>query len=226
EIWEKIEASLAEKEDDPILIGVFENIPKALLGLLANRAKNRYGKPVLLLSEEDNLYYGSGRSLEDFDLLKILLPKRELFLELGGHQKAFGFKLYKENLKHLKDYLFSQGEIINFGGSARFGYVDAEATLSEIFLEENLSAFQTLPPYGIAHEPPLLLFKNFEIKEISYPKERHTKLLLKEGAKEIYALCFNKIISEKIKFLIGTPFINNFSQQLEIKIEDVKEQIY
>lgn len=222
ELWEKIEKTLAEKEKDPILIGLFENIPKALLGLLANRAKNRFKKPVLLLTEEHNLCYGSGRSVEDFDLLLLLLPKRELFLELGGHQRAFGFQLYKENLKNLEEYLFSHQELINLNQKERYGYVDAETTLSEILLEENLSAFQTLPPYGIAHEPPLLLFKNFEIKEIAYLKEKHTKLLLREGPKEIYALAFNKIISDNIRFLIGTPFINNFSQQLEIKIEDVK----
>ncbi len=221
EFWEKIEQTFSEKEDFPILVGVFEGIPKALLGLLANRAKNRFGKPVLIISCENELCYGSGRSPDGLDLLKILLGKRELFLELGGHQRAFGFQITLDNLQALKKYLFSSEDLLKSQKSENYLFVDVEARLSEILLEENFLVFQALPPYGIAHEPPLLLLKNFEIKEILYLKEKHTKLLLKDGPSETYALYFNHLLSEPIKYLIGIPYVSNFSQKLEIKIEDV-----
>ncbi|MFN3505096.1 MAG: single-stranded-DNA-specific exonuclease RecJ [Caldimicrobium sp.] len=222
ELWQVIENTFILEDSSPILIGVFENIPKALLGLLANRAKNKFGKPVLIISDEGDLCYGSGRSPEELDLLTVLLPKRELFLELGGHKKAFGFQILKENLKPLQEYLLASEALQKIDSQKKFLFVDAETTLSELFVEENLLAFKVLPPYGIAHEPPTLLLKDFEIKEILYLKDRHTKLLLKEGLNEVYALCFNKMLEGNIKYLIGTPFINNFSQKLEIKVEDVK----
>ncbi|MFN3567680.1 MAG: single-stranded-DNA-specific exonuclease RecJ [Caldimicrobium sp.] len=222
ELWQVIESNFITENSSPILIGIFENIPKALLGLLANRAKNKFGKPVLIISDEGDLCYGSGRSPEALDLLTLLLPKRELFLELGGHKKAFGFQITKENLKFLKEYLLTNEALLKINSQEKYLYVDTETTLSELLMEENFLALQTLPPYGIAHEPPLLLLKDFEIKEFFYLKDRHTKLLLKEGGKEVYALCFNKLLKGDFKYLIGTPFINNFSQRLEIKVEDVK----
>jgi len=221
ELWEGLERALQVEAQSPIIIGVFENIPKGLLGLLANRVKNRFGKPTLLITLENGRGYGSGRSTEDLDLLDLILLERHLFLEIGGHQRAFGFQIEKEKLKLLKETLIAK--LKDWKGLKEvFGYVDGEARLSELLLEENLLAFKELPPYGIAHEPPLLLIKNFEVREINILKERHTKLLLREGEKELQAIYFNQILENPVRFLIGQPFINNFSQKLELRIEDVR----
>lgn len=223
EIWEKLEEDLIKKIHQPLLMGIYENIPKALLGLLANRAKNKYGKPVLILSRENSICYGSGRSIDGIDLLKLLLPKKELFIELGGHQKAFGFQITEENLKELETYLISCEELQRVNLSSSYGYVDAMIDLSDLLFEDNLFAFYALPPYGMAHDPPFFLLKNFKVEKVFYLKEKHTKLLLKEGQKELFALSFNKILSKAVRYIIGTPYINNFTQKLEIRIEDVKE---
>ncbi len=222
ELWQILAREFEEKPTSPVLIGIFENIPKGILGLLANRAKNVFGKPALIITFENNIGYGSGRSTEDIDLLDILLKEKHLFLELGGHKKAFGFQILKENLpsfqkileKDLKDLIKERKQI--------FGYVDGEVKISELLFEENLLALKEFPPYGMAHEPPLFLLKDFVVKEIIYLKEKHTKFLLEEGPEKIYALYFNQKVDFPPRFIIGTPFINNFNQRLEIRVEDVK----
>lgn len=222
ELWQILARDFEEKPDTPVLIGIFENIPKGLLGLLANRAKNAFGKPALIITFENNIGYGSGRSTEDLDLLDFLLKEKHLFLELGGHKKAFGFQILKENLPYfqkifennLKDFIKEKKQI--------FCYVDGEVKISELLFEENLFALKELPPYGMAHEPPLFLLKDFIVKEIIYLKERHTKFLLEEGLEKIYALYFNQKVDFSPRFIIGTPIFNNFNQKLEIRVEDVK----
>ncbi|MGC9017957.1 MAG: single-stranded-DNA-specific exonuclease RecJ [Caldimicrobium sp.] len=220
ELWENIEKNLKNEFSSPVLIGIFENLPKGLLGLLANRAKNKFGKPALIISFENGIGFGSGRSTDDLDLLDILLKEKHLFLELGGHQKAFGFQILKENIPYLQQILTEK--LKNLERRQAFGYVDGETRISELLLEENLLALKELPPYGIAHEPPLFFVKDFTIKDVIYIKEKHTKFLLKDGKDEIYALYFNQKIDLSPRFIIGTPFINNFTQRLEIRIEDVK----
>lgn len=218
-LWEAVEKALRDREDSPVFIGIFENIPKGLLGLLANRVKNKLGKPALIISLENGVGFGSGRAPEDVDLLEALLPQRELFIELGGHKRAFGFQIPKENLSKLKDYL----QRLSFGDRVvSYLYVDGETRISELLLEDNLLAFQALPPYGMSHEPPLLLLKDFVVKEITLLKEKHTKYLLKDGPKEMHALYFNNITPKDIRLIVGTPFINNFSQKLELRVEDVR----
>lgn len=218
-LWETLENTLSEQKDSPIYIGIFENIPKGLLGLLANRVKNKLGKPALIISFENGVGFGSGRSPEEVNLLEALFPCRELFLELGGHKRAFGFQITRENLPRLKSYL---QEMTLSRDSLEYYYVDGETRISELLLEDNLLAFQALPPYGMSHEPPLLLVKDFEVKEVTILKEKHTKYLLKEGPKELYALYFNQIADEKIRLIVGSPYINTFSQRLEIRVEDAK----
>ncbi|MGC9141651.1 MAG: single-stranded-DNA-specific exonuclease RecJ [Caldimicrobium sp.] len=220
ELWENIEKNLKNEFSSPVLIGIFENLPKGLLGLLANRAKNKFGKPALIISFENGIGFGSGRSTDDLDLLDILLKEKHLFLELGGHQKAFGFQILKENISYLQQILTEK--LKNLERRQAFGYVDGETRISELLLEENLLALRELPPYGIAHEPPLFFVKDFTIKDVIYIKEKHTKFLLRDGKDEIYALYFNQKIDLSPRFIIGTPFINNFTQRLEIRIEDVK----
>ncbi|MGC8965364.1 MAG: single-stranded-DNA-specific exonuclease RecJ [Caldimicrobium sp.] len=220
ELWENIEKNLKNEFSSPVLIGIFENLPKGLLGLLANRAKNKFGKPALIISFENGIGFGSGRSTDDLDLLDILLKEKHLFLELGGHQKAFGFQILKENISYLQQILTEK--LKNLERRQAFGYVDGETRISELLLEENLLALKELPPYGIAHEPPLFFVKDFTIKDVIYIKEKHTKFLLRDGKDEIYALYFNQKIDLSPRFIIGTPFINNFTQRLEIRIEDVK----
>ncbi|MGC9109553.1 MAG: single-stranded-DNA-specific exonuclease RecJ [Caldimicrobium sp.] len=220
ELWENIEKNLKNEFSSPVLIGIFENLPKGLLGLLANRAKNKFGKPALIISFENGIGFGSGRSTDDLDLLDILLKEKHLFLELGGHQKAFGFQILKENIPYLQQILTEK--LKNLERRQAFGYVDGETRISELLLEENLLALKELPPYGIAHEPPLFFVKDFTIKDVIYIKEKHTKFLLRDGKDEIYALYFNQKIDLSPRFIIGTPFINHFTQRLEIRIEDVK----
>lgn len=222
ELWQILAREFEKKQQSPVLIGIFENIPKGLLGLLANRARNAFGKPVFVITFENNIGYGSGRSTEDLDLLDLLLKERHLFLELGGHKKAFGFQILKENIPYfqkilennLKDFVKEKKQI--------YGYVDSEVKISELLFEENLLALKELPPYGMAHEPPLFLLKDFKVKEITYLKEKHTKFLLEEGLERIWALYFNQRVELPPRFIIGTPFINNFNQKLEIRVEDVK----
>jgi single-stranded-DNA-specific exonuclease len=158
ELWENIEKNLKNEFSSPVLIGIFENLPKGLLGLLANRAKNKFGKPALIISFENGIGFGSGRSTDDLDLLDILLKEKHLFLELGGHQKAFGFQILKENIPYLQQILTEK--LKNLERRQAFGYVDGETRISELLLEENLLALKELPPYGIAHEPPLFFVKD------------------------------------------------------------------
>lgn len=218
-LWETLEKNLSEEKDSPIYIGIFENIPKGILGLLANRVKNKIGKPALIISFDNGVGFGSGRAPEEINLLEALLPCKDLFLELGGHKRAFGFQITRENLPRLKGYL---KELNLSFESLDYQYVDGETRISELLFEDNLLAFQALPPYGMSHEPPLLLVKDFEVKEVIILKEKHTKYLLRDGLKELYALYFNQIADEKVKLIVGTPFINNFSQRLEIRVEDAK----
>lgn len=202
----------------------FENIPKGLLGLIANRFKTLYQLPTIVISCEKETVYGSIRSPSEINFFEIFSKCKDLLIQFGGHKYALGFKLDKKNLSTLKARLENLLESHNFKPLYQnLIYIDAEATLLELFHKENLFAFHQFHPYGEDHSPCMILLKNFSVKNFVILKEKHSKLILQQGDKELIAMYFNNILEKnKINLIVGTPYINNFTQNLEFKIEDVK----
>jgi len=209
-------------ENSKFLFLTFENIPKGLLGLIANRFKNLYNLPTIIISQEDEIAYGSIRSPSEIDFLKILSQCKDLLIQFGGHKYALGFKIHKNFIPELKIRLENFLESIPIS-SSNLIYIDAETSLSELLYKENFFAFESFHPYGEGHLPPALLLKNFEVREIKILGEKHSKLILQKEDKELSAIFFNKLLERKdINLIVGTPFINSFTGNLELKIEDVR----
>lgn len=227
EILNRLEKTIKEKtSSEPFIFIVEENVPKGMLGLLANRLKNYYNLPVIIISVENELGVASCRAPENVNLLEIFSRCEDLLIQYGGHKHALGFKISLDLIEKLKQKLL---EIFkNFtqfvNQKEEFLYVEAEAELSELLHPENFKALSYLHPYGEGHLPPNILLKNFEIKERFFLKDKHSKLLLKKGSYEIPAIYFNNLIPENtwINLILGQPFINTFKGALEIKILDVR----
>lgn len=211
-------------ENSKFLFFVLKDVPKGLLGLIANKLKNNYNLPVIVISQENEVAYGSIRSPSKINFLKILSQCKDLLIQFGGHKYALGFKIDKNLIPQLKTRL---KELLKYhtldSPSTDLIYIDAEASLSELLYKDILFAFEQFHPYGEEHTPPVILLKNFEIKEIKVLKEKHSKLILQKENKELCAIYFNKLLEKKdISLIVGTPFINSFNKNLEFKIEDVR----
>jgi len=212
-----------DAKNSKFLFLTFENIPKGLLGLIANRFKNLYNLPTIVISQEDEIAYGSIRSPSEIDFLKILSQCKDLLIQFGGHKYALGFKINKNFISEFKARLKNLLEIGYVFSSPDLIYIDAETSLSELLYRENLFAFESFHPYGEKHLPPALLLKNFEVREIKILGDKHSKLILQKDDKELSAIFFNKLLEkEDINLIVGTPFINSFTGNLELKIEDVR----
>ncbi|QER41250.1 single-stranded-DNA-specific exonuclease RecJ [Thermodesulfobacterium sp. TA1] len=218
---------LAKKEVEkyPFIFLAVENLPKGLLGLIANRLKNQYQVPTILISIENGIGFASGRSPEGLNLFEAISRCEDLLIQYGGHKYALGFQVNLEKLDALKERLSK--EIKKIASISKpeeeVIYIEAEADLTELLHPENLKALTYLHPYGEAHHPPTILIKNFEIKEKFLLKEKHSKFVLKKGINEISAIWFNRIVEdERIRLVLGQPFVNSYRNNLEIKVVDVR----
>ncbi len=214
---------ISEKPENLVFF-VKQNIPKGLTGLIANRLKNMYNLPAIVISLEDGTGFGSGRSPDGLNLLKVISECKDILVQYGGHKHAFGFQIKKELIPELKKRLETHLLSIPFKDPKKeYLYIDAETTLTELGNREILYALSQFHPYGEGHHSPKLLIKNFEVKNIKILKEKHSKLFLKQGLNEICAIYFNKILDkENIRLIVGCPYINSFNNSLELKVEDVK----
>lgn len=95
-------ATDAELIADRLLVLEGDGWHRGVIGILASRVVERTAKPALVVSVEDGVAYGSGRSVDGFQLLDAIESCADLFTRFGGHAFAVGFALPAASLPELK----------------------------------------------------------------------------------------------------------------------------
>ncbi|MBR3289952.1 MAG: single-stranded-DNA-specific exonuclease RecJ, partial [Clostridia bacterium] len=86
---------------DRVLVIDGENWSSGIVGILAARILERYGKPCMLLSVLPDKVKGSGRSFKGFPLFDAIASCADILTSFGGHELAAGVSLTAE---HVKDF--------------------------------------------------------------------------------------------------------------------------
>ena len=100
-----IEARLAtdaELAADRLLLIDGDGWHRGVIGILASRVVERTAKPAIVVSVEDGVAHGSGRSVDGFQLLNAIESCADLFTRFGGHAFAIGFALPADSLPEFK----------------------------------------------------------------------------------------------------------------------------
>ncbi|HEX8812799.1 MAG TPA: DHHA1 domain-containing protein, partial [Terracidiphilus sp.] len=147
--------------------------------ILASRVVERTAKPAIVVSVEDGVAHGSGRSVDGFHLLDALESCAPLFSRFGGHAFAVGFALPAERLTDLK-----QG--LNDYARAKLAGREPEHLLrihAELPLERITPVLagwlRKLDPLGHGNPEPVFVARG--VRLLSAPrimKERHVRLEL------------------------------------------------
>jgi single-stranded-DNA-specific exonuclease len=95
-------ASDPEVAEDRLLVIDGDGWHRGVIGILASRVVERTAKPALVVSIEDGVAHGSGRSVDGFVLLAAIESCADLFTRFGGHAFAVGFALPAASLPELK----------------------------------------------------------------------------------------------------------------------------
>ena len=95
-------ASDAEIATDRLLVIDGDGWHRGVIGILASRVVERTAKPAIVVSVEEGIAHGSGRSVDGFALLAAIESCADLFTRFGGHAFAVGFALPADALPELK----------------------------------------------------------------------------------------------------------------------------
>jgi len=106
EIEREITSGRIDVSKENIIMAASSHWPPGVIGLVAGRLMNQYGKPTLLFHVSDKgLAKGSCRSIPEFNMFNALQGANHLLHSFGGHSVAAGLSLKKDNLPLLKEYL-------------------------------------------------------------------------------------------------------------------------
>jgi single-stranded-DNA-specific exonuclease len=95
-VCEEAEAQAQGQTDSPVIIVMSSGWHQGVIGIVAGRLKERFGRPAIVIAEtEDGTGKGSGRSISGVDLGAAVLAAKEseLLIAGGGHAMAAGLTL-------------------------------------------------------------------------------------------------------------------------------------
>ncbi len=177
-----IENRLAEDDQlaaDKLLVVDGDGWHRGVIGILASRVVERTAKPAIVVSIEDGIAHGSGRSVDGFHLLNALESCAGLFTRFGGHAFAIGFALPADSLPQLKQSLRSYAdEHLAAREPERLLRIHAELPLDRI-TPVLAGWLRKLEPLGHGNPEPIFIARRARL--VSAPrimKERHVRLEL------------------------------------------------
>jgi single-stranded-DNA-specific exonuclease len=184
-IEERLESD-AELCADRLLLVDGDGWHRGVIGILASRVVERTAKPAIVVSVEDGVAHGSGRSVDGFALLACIESCADLFTRFGGHAFAVGFALPAASLPELKRRLrlYSE-EHLAAREPERLLRIHAELPLDRI-TPVLAGWLRKLEPVGHGNPEPVFVARNARL--LAAPrimKARHLCLELSQDANGI-----------------------------------------
>ncbi|MFL5474103.1 MAG: single-stranded-DNA-specific exonuclease RecJ, partial [Gemmatimonadales bacterium] len=102
EALEQVERS-ADLERDAGFVLAGDGWHPGVVGIVASRVVERYGRPAFLIAFDGDVGKGSGRSISRFDLHSALLACGDLLERFGGHHMAAGLTIRRGNLDAFRE---------------------------------------------------------------------------------------------------------------------------
>jgi single-stranded-DNA-specific exonuclease len=169
----------AELASGRMLVVDGEGWHRGVIGILASRVVERTAKPTIVVSVEDGVAHGSGRSVDGFQLLEAIETCGDLFTRFGGHAFAVGFAMSAEGIPELRRRLCLHAEeCLGTREPEHLLRIHAELPLDRI-TPVLAGWLHKLEPLGHGNPEPIFVAR--KVRLASAPrvmKERHIRLEL------------------------------------------------
>ncbi len=148
-------------KDDKVLVIYLPDCHESLAGIIAGRIRERYHRPVFLLTKSEDGVKGSGRSIESYSMYEEMTKCKELFTKFGGHPMAAGLSLPEKNVEVFRQKLNENTALTEEDLRGKI-VIDVPMPLDYISkpLVEELNI---LEPFGKSNEKPVFADKNLQI---------------------------------------------------------------
>lgn len=214
---------------DRVIVIDGENWKQGVIGIVASKVKEAYGKPTIIVSKIGDQAKASGRSVEGFPLCDAVFACSNLLTHYGGHPMAVGLSLESKNIelfrKKINEYACSFGEM-------PFDSVKIDCKLNPAYITTDIvSEMSYLQPFGAGNPTPIIGLYNMTLKNIiPLSNNKHLKLVLDRNGISVNAMDFYTS-SEQFPYMVGdtldlavTLSINEYNgkQSVSVVIKEIK----
>jgi single-stranded-DNA-specific exonuclease len=175
-----------------ILIAENPNWHVGILGLVAGRLCEKYGRPVIIMQDLGDTLVASARGPQGFNITEAMAASAPLLVNFGGHAQAAGLNIEKKNLDLFKKQIseFAE-EKLSLKDTTQTLEIDCEIDPTEISFDF-LKQIELLRPFGIANAQPVFIARNIEPAFINQVGQNgdHLKFSVPRESKPVQAIGF------------------------------------
>ena len=148
-------------KDDKVLVVYLPDCHESIAGIIAGRIRERYYRPVFVLTKAEEGVKGSGRSIETYDMFAEMSRCRELFTKFGGHKLAAGLSLEEKNVDLFRHTINDLAELTEDDLQMKVS-IDMQLPFPYI-TEELIGELELLEPFGKGNAKPLFAERNLRV---------------------------------------------------------------
>ena len=213
---------------DKIIVIDGEGWHQGVVGIVASRIKDIYGKPSIIITRDGELAKGSGRSIDGFALCDAVAACADLLTHYGGHPMAVGLSMSSDNIELFRKRINEYADSVEMP----FDTLKIACKLNPALISAELvSELAVLQPYGAGNPTPLFGFYNMVLTNIiPLTNNKHLRLVLSRGGVTLSAMLFftstHEFPYEKGALLdiAATLELNEYngSKSVSVVIKDIK----
>lgn len=154
---------------------------QGVIGIVAARIVEKYYRPAIVISVEDGVGKGSGRSIKGFHLFHAIQDSAALLEEFGGHEQAAGLSIKEGNIRafrdKINDYALAHLDPEIMTRKVRTDLELGFGDLTSVFIRE----LELLEPFGVGNPRPVF---------------RTRALRMKGGARRLYGETYEAVLTD------------------------------
>ena len=215
-----------------VLVLAGEGWHPGVIGIVASRLAEEFHRPALIIALRGDLGYGSARSIPEFNLVEALHATRERLLRFGGHARAAGFRIKKEEVEGFSDSINRfAATILRKERLEPILATDGELPFGKLSVPL-VKELDYLRPHGEGNPEPI--FTAGELRVAGEPARmgasgQHLSLFLRQGDVSFRAIGFGmgtllpKIEKARDLSAAFRPKLSNWrGEAVELEIEDIE----
>lgn len=200
-------------KQDKVYVVYLPECHESIAGIIAGRIREKYHRPVFVLTKAAEGVKGSGRSIEAYSMYEELCKCQELLDKFGGHPMAAGLSMQEEHIEEFRQML-NRNSVLEDGDIEPVIRFDAVLQLKD-WTEERVRQLEKLEPFGNGNEKPIFAAKNLRaqhIRQVGKEGQMQKMILMDKDGTKCEAISFeNHNISEGEEFrILYYPQINSY----------------
>lgn len=177
----------------PVIVVGDTGLAGGIIGIVASRLVDRYGKPAIVYTDDGTLLKGSCRSVDGFSIYDALAYAGDCLERFGGHTMAAGLSLRRGNLSAFVGKLteYCRMHPVPHGVLE----IDCAVQASDLTLEQ-VGRLSELEPFGRCNEQPVFALYGVLLSAIQALAEKYVAYQVKAGEQTLRFADFSLSVAD------------------------------